>query len=95
MKLTSGSYASAVTTLANGIATINIAAGALPAGSNTLTATYTADTAGSSLLQLGHGRIGGRRRSITLSTITVNESTTLAPVTDQLLGMNLAAWYDV
>lgn len=45
--LTSGSYTSATTTLSNGSATISVPAGTLAPGSNTLTATYTPDSASS------------------------------------------------
>jgi len=48
VKLTSGAYASAAATLANGSAIVNFPAGSLPQGSDTLTATYTPDTASSS-----------------------------------------------
>jgi hypothetical protein len=44
--LTSGSYTSAPATLSSGSATINIPAGSLVAGVDTLTVTYTPDTAG-------------------------------------------------
>jgi hypothetical protein len=43
VKLTSGSYASAVTTLSDGSATINVPAGSLAVGMDTLTATYSGD----------------------------------------------------
>ncbi len=81
-------------TLSAGSATITIAAGALAAGSDTLTATYTPDTAGSTLFNSKTGQ-STAITVITMSTIRVNQSTTLAPVTNQLLGMNLANWYDV
>ena len=42
--LTSGSYASAATTLSSGSATINIPAGSLATGSDTLTASYAGDS---------------------------------------------------
>lgn len=42
--LTSGSYTSASTPLTGGIATINISAGALSVGSDTITAAYSGDT---------------------------------------------------
>jgi subtilase family serine protease len=45
--LTSGSYSSAATALSNGGASIVIPAGTLPVGNDTLTATYTPDSAGS------------------------------------------------
>jgi hypothetical protein len=46
--LTSGSYTSTTATLAGGSATINVAAGALAVGSDTLTVSYTPDAASSS-----------------------------------------------
>jgi hypothetical protein len=94
VKLTSGAYASATTPLTNGSATITIAAGAVPAGSLILTAAYTADGTSSPLFNSATGA-SAAVTVITLSTITVNESAPIAQVTDQLLGMNLAAWYDV
>ena len=45
--LTNGSYSSGAVTLASGSATISIPAGSLAVGSDTLSATYTPDTAGS------------------------------------------------
>ena len=45
--LTSGSYTSAATTLSNGSATINIPAGTLATGTDSLKATYTPDSASS------------------------------------------------
>jgi len=47
--LSSGSYTSSPATLSGGTATINISAGALAAGSETLTAAYTPDTAGAAI----------------------------------------------
>jgi N-acetylneuraminic acid mutarotase len=46
--LTSGSYTSAAATLSGGSATINVPAGSLAKGTDTLTATYTPDAASSS-----------------------------------------------
>jgi subtilase family serine protease len=53
--LKSGSYASVVTTLASGHASITVPAGTLPAGSNTLTATYTPDSNSSSIYTTSSG----------------------------------------
>ena len=53
--LTSGSYASAAATLANGSASFNLPAGSLPQGSDTLTATYTPDTASASTYNVNTG----------------------------------------
>jgi hypothetical protein len=46
--LSSGSYTSSATTLASGAATISVPAGSLATGTDTLTAIYAPDTAGSS-----------------------------------------------
>jgi len=53
--LTSGSYSSASTALSAGLATITIPAGTFSAGSPTLTATYTPDTAGATLYNTASG----------------------------------------
>jgi hypothetical protein len=53
--LSSGTYTSAATTLSNGSATINVAAGSLAAGSDTLTATYTPDSASSAAYKSASG----------------------------------------
>jgi subtilase family serine protease len=53
--LASGSYSSAPTALSNGQASIVIAAGTLPIGTDTLTATYTPDTAGSATYNSASG----------------------------------------
>jgi hypothetical protein len=47
--LTSGSYASAASVLTDGLAAINVPAGALAMGADTLTASYTPDAASSSI----------------------------------------------
>jgi uncharacterized repeat protein (TIGR03803 family) len=47
VKLTSGTYTSAATTLVSGSAPISIPAGSLPVGSDTLTVTYTPDSSSS------------------------------------------------
>ena len=48
--------------------------------------TYTAGYRRLIVLQLAHGGASAALAVVIMSTITVNESTTLAPVTDQLLG---------
>ncbi|MGA9783378.1 MAG: choice-of-anchor D domain-containing protein, partial [Terracidiphilus sp.] len=55
VKLTSGSYASAATTLSRGSATINIQAGSLAVGSDTLTASYTPDSTSSATFNSATG----------------------------------------
>jgi hypothetical protein len=53
--LPSGTYTSAATTLSAGSAIINVPAGSLAAGTDTLTATYTPDTNGSGYYSSGTG----------------------------------------
>ncbi len=48
VNLTGGSYASAAVPLSGGMAAMTLPAGSLPAGTDTLSASYTPDTAGSS-----------------------------------------------
>ncbi|MGO8934361.1 MAG: InlB B-repeat-containing protein [Terracidiphilus sp.] len=92
--LTSGTYTSAATTLASGSAQINIPAGSLAVGSDTLSASYTPDSASSTTYKTATGI--SSTVTVTLQTgITVNESISGPAVSDQLLGMNMAAWYDV
>ena len=92
VKLTSGSYASAAITLSSGSATITVPAGSLTAGSDTLTAAYTPDSTSSTIYKIATGTSG----AVTVATsVSVNQSSTGPAVTDQLLGMNLAAWFDV
>jgi hypothetical protein len=91
--LTSGTYTSAATTLANGSASITIPAESLASGTPTITATYTPDTASSTV----YSSATGTSQSITVNlqtTVAVNQAVAGPPVTDQLLGMNMAAWYD-
>jgi len=53
--LTSGSYSSPATTLSSGSATINVPAGSLAVGSDTLTVTYTPDANSSSIYNSAKG----------------------------------------
>ncbi|MGA2654307.1 MAG: hypothetical protein ABSF28_27620, partial [Terracidiphilus sp.] len=91
--LTSAGYFSAATTLTNGSATINIAAGALPAGSDVLKATYSPDLASASIYNGTSGNSSAV--SVTsVATVTVTAPTTPLAVTDQLRGLNMAVWND-
>ena len=69
--LTSGSYSSGAVTLTSGSATINIAAGALALGTDTLTATYTPDAGSSSKYNGASGT----------NTVTVSKVTPAVTVT--------------
>ena len=91
--LTSGSYTSAVTTLSGGNANVTVPAGALAGGSDTLTANYTPDTASASV----YATASGTSAAITVtqaSTVSVNQGVSGPAVTSQLIGMNMAAWFD-
>ena len=91
--LTSGTYTSAAATLVSGSAQITIPAGSLAVGSDTLTASYTPDLASSSTYNKATGTSSAVSVAA-LSTVTVNPSSPGLAVTDQILGMNMAMWYD-
>jgi len=90
--LTSGSYTSAATTLSGGSASIYIPAGSLALGSGPLTATYAPDSISSSTYNTATG--ASPAVAVVLGLVTVNQSSTGPAITDKLLGMNMAAWYD-
>ena len=92
--LTSPGYFSVATALTGGSATIDIAAGALPAGSDILKATYSPDLASASIYN-GTSGTSSAVSVTSVATVTVDQSSDIATATDQILGMNLAAWYDV
>jgi hypothetical protein len=92
VNLTSGTYTSSAATLSNGGALVDVPAGALAMGKNSLTVTYTPDRSSSGTYNSAWGTA-----SVTvtlLSTVTVDQSSAGPAVTDQLLGMNMAAWFD-
>lgn len=93
--LTSGSYTSSATTLSSGSATINVPAGSLAIGSDMLSAAYTPDSGSSSTYNTATGTSSAVTVTAVTSSISVDQSTPGPAVTDQLLGMNLAAWYDI
>ncbi|MGA2217197.1 MAG: hypothetical protein ABSG51_03875 [Terracidiphilus sp.] len=80
--LTSGSYTSSVVTLSSGSGTINVPAGSLATGSDTLTVTYTPDSASSSTYKSATGTA-----SVTVTAppptygLTVNSSNPASGVT--------------
>ena len=91
--LTSGSYTSSAITLASGSATVTVPAESLASGTPTLTATYTPDAASSTVYTSATGT--SQAVTVNLQTaVAVNQALGGPPVTDQLLGMNMAAWYD-
>jgi subtilase family serine protease len=68
-------YSSGPTTLANGSATINVSAGSLPAGADTLSASYSPDTTSSSIYNAASGS-----NSVTVTTVSkITPTVTVTP----------------
>jgi Glycoside hydrolase family 44 len=72
--LTSGSYTSAPATLSNGSATINVAAGSLATGTDTLTVTYTPESGGTSIYNGASGTASETVTAVTTYTLTVKSA---------------------
>ena len=77
--LSSGSYTSSATTLSSGSATIAIAAGSLAAGSDTLTAKYTPDSASSSSYNSASGTA-----SVTVTAPATTPTVTVTPASSSI-----------
>ncbi|UWZ81650.1 hypothetical protein [Occallatibacter riparius] len=91
--LSSGAYKSSSTVLASGSATIDVPADTFTATSVTLTAAYTPDSASVGI----YNSASGTSAAIAVTAVTsvsINQAVSGPKVTDQLLGMNLADWYD-
>ncbi len=94
VSLTGGGYTSPTpVVLRGGSATITIAAGALTAGNDTLTASYTPDTPSASIYSPTTG-VSAAVNVVLMTTVSVTQGISIGTVTDQLMGLNLAAWYD-
>jgi len=91
--LASGAYSSAAQTLSNGSVTIDIPAGSLAAGSDTLTATYTPDAASSPFYNPATGT-SSAVNVVAGSGVTIDQSSKGPAISDRLVGMNMAAWFD-
>ena len=74
VKLTSGSYTSSATTLASGGASITIPAGSLATGTDTLTASYTPDSASSPIYNSATGT-----HSIAVTAAKITPTVTVSP----------------
>ena len=92
--LTRGDYTSNPALIVGGSATIVIPADSLAAGSDTLVASYTPNTSSSTFYNAATG-VSAAMHVISPSTITVDQSNTGAAISEQILGMNLAYWYDL
>jgi predicted heme/steroid binding protein len=90
--VSAGSYTSSATALASASASITVPAASLVGGSNNISAAYTPDSAGANL----YGSASGSApvTVIVVSNVTVNQGVSLATISDKLLGMNMAAWFD-
>ena len=92
--LTGDGYDGTSTTLTSGSATFTIPAGTLSSGSDTLGADYTPDATSANI----YGTATGTSPTITVTavtTVTVDQSSVGPATTNQILGVNLEAWYDV
>ena len=83
VSLSGGGYTSTATALSSGTAQINIPANSLTAGSDTLTATYTPDTASSSVYASATGAVSVTVTATTsvTYTLTVNSTTPSSGIT--------------
>jgi hypothetical protein len=91
--LTSGGYNSTPTALSGGSATIDVPAGSLAAGSDTLTASYTPDSSSSSIFTTSTG--ASSAVAVALATMISVDQSSLGPaISSQLMGMNMGYWYD-
>ncbi|HWG20970.1 MAG TPA: hypothetical protein VG225_10595 [Terracidiphilus sp.] len=91
--LSSGTYTSSATALSSGSATIDIPANSLAAGSDTLSASYTPDAGSLQIYNTAKGTSSAVTVAL-LSTVAVNQGVSGPALTDKLLGVNMAAWFD-
>ncbi len=90
--LTGGNFTSAPAALTSGAASVTIPGGSLAAGDAVITASYTPDSSS----WTGYSPATGASPAVTvLTAVSVDTASPGPAVSDQLLGMNLAAWYDV
>ncbi|MGB6686596.1 MAG: hypothetical protein WBE76_02000 [Terracidiphilus sp.] len=94
VKASSGSYTSAATRLANGSATIDIPPGSLTTGTDTLSVVYTPDTKSLEIYNPAVGTSSPVDVIVPAAVASIDQSSTGPEVTDQLIGMNMAAWFD-
>lgn len=85
VQLSSGAYSSAATTLSSGSASIKIAAGTLAAGSDTLTAKYTPDTASSANYTSASGSATITVTKAVSVSVTVTPHATRQPFAENLI----------
>ena len=89
----SGSYTSAAVTLVNGAATVAIPGGTLEAGSDIFKATYTPTGSSIATYDAATG-VSPAVDVFAQSLVKVNPANPGPAISDKLLGMNMATWYD-
>lgn len=91
--LTSGVYTSSSQTLSAGTSSFTVSGSSLASGNNTITAAYTPDSAGSAIYSSASG-VSGAVTIESVTTVSVDQSSAGPAVHSQLVGMNMAAWFD-
>ncbi len=89
-----GGFTSAATVLSAGAASVAVPAGSLAVGNDVLTAVYTPDTASAAAFNGASGSSAAIAVTAAPPTVVTVGAATGVTVTDQILGMNMAAWYD-
>ncbi len=95
--LTSGSYNSTPIPLETGSHVINVPAGSLAVGTDTLLASYAPDSASSSIYTAATATstaITVTASTTGANTVAVDQSTLGPPVSSGLMGLNMVYWYD-
>ena len=93
--LSNGSYASASTTLSSGSATISVPAGSLAAGSDTLTAKYTPDSASSAAYNSASGTASVTVTASTAVAVDINVLANRHQISPYVYGGNVSGPTDV
>ena len=94
--LSSGAFSYSAGALGNGSVTADVPANTwtVGAGTYTLTATYTPDTGSTSTYTTANGSAQITVTAASVTTVSVDQSKPGLAVTDQILGMNMAVWFD-
>jgi hypothetical protein len=94
--LSSGTFSYSAGALTNGIVAADVPTNTWTAGAGTytLTATYTPDSNSSSTYASATGTAQVTIAAPAVTTVSVNQSSLGPAVTDQILGMNMAVWFD-
>jgi hypothetical protein len=94
VKASSGTYTSAAIRLTNGSAAIAIPPDSLAAGSDTISVAYTPNAQSFQIYTSATGNSSSVTVTAPAAVVSIDQSSTGPEVTDQLMGMNMAAWFD-